>query len=742
MSSIGKILLSVAEIVAVVALSIYAPEIAGFLGVAGALGVSAITATFIVVAIGSIIITTAFTFLSAALFNNAPGVDAAKVNVRLSNPPRYLDAGQPLQGGAVVFGEFDSQGNLWYILVHGDSILTDKIQYYFDNVPVTLTNGLRDYMTTGEGWCSTNDFCLTSKGDPYTGSGTKLPFFYVWTRTYTETDPRPPVVAELVAAFPDKWTEIDHLLVGTTYSVVFANAVKIADRYKLYRWRGSLGLGEPQLAIVGSFSNMYDPRDDTQTLGDRTTYKPSRNPALIWAWFRTHPFGRNKSESSINWDMVATQADICDQIVVGIQSTQPRYQCDTAIIDSKERFTAEQEIMLSCDGQLVFDETGLTWLRVGAYYDPTLYLSRNRDIIAMQSLEAQDGESLTQGVIVNYIDPDANYTTQASAAWYNPNYYVAGLGNTFLTVNILTVQNHNQAMRLAKSIGMRSQPVHKIAPTAGLRALRAMQERIINITYDNTFAGDYEICTPIEVDESGLVCSLGLVPMDADRFNLLSGEEKFKPVAADAAADDTTDPGLPVDVVVAYENGGIFITFAAPDRGDVTYQFQYIDSTQVSSDNWVSMSVDMVNLVAYSGTLVPGTDYLVRWRSVTNGANVSDYYDPPYDAGILPNTGTTAPLAPPTDLATPNVATAGHAGLSWRNPADIRQSFVRIYRGTSSTFSAATAITPDQAGGVSQVMSYTDAVAAGTYYWWFEAHTGGTSDIVSTPTGPVTATVV
>lgn len=732
MSSIGKILLSIAEIAAIVALSIYAPEIAASLGVAGALGVSATTAAFIVVAVGSIIITTGFTLLSAALFNNAPGIDQAKVNVRLSNPPRYLDCGQPLQGGAVVFAEFDGDGNLWYIVVHGDSILTSTVQIYLDNVPVTL-NSNHDVVTP--------DFCLNGKNDPYKpGDSSQKTFFAVWTQTYTESDPVPPAFTPLQDHFPDKWTTIDHLLVGTTYSVVLCKAIKIADRYKIYRWRGSLGLGEPQVAIVGKYSNVYDPRDPDQVLGDRTTYKPTRNSELVWAWFRTHPFGRNKPESSINWEKVGEQATLADQSVVGIQSTQPRYQCDIAIIDSKERFTAEQEIMLSCDGQLVFDENGLTWLRVGSYYDPTLALSRNRDIIAMQSLEAQDGESLTQGVIVNYIDPDANYTTQASAAWYNPNWYVEGLGNTFLTVNILSVQNHNQAMRLAKSIGMRSQPVHKIAPTVGLRGLRAMQERIINITYDNTFAGDYEICTPVEVDDTGLVCSLGLVPMDADRFNLLPGEEKFKPVAADAAADDTTDPSLPSDVVVAYNNGGIFITFAPATRDDVTYQFQYIASTDESSDNWISMTVDMDNSVAYSGTLVPGTDYLVRWRSVTSGANVSDYNDPVYDAGILPNTGDTAPLPPPDMLATPDVTTAGQAGLSWRNPADLRQSFVRIYRGTSSTFGAASAI-HDSAGGVSQVMAYTDVVAAGTYWWWFEAHTGGSGDIVSTPAGPVTATV-
>jgi hypothetical protein len=610
MGTVGKIFLVVAAIAASIAMPYLAPAFAQFLG----------TSLFVATLIGGLVLTLGLTLLSSVLAPKQKGasVEAGKVNVRLSEPPRWLNGGIAMQGGGALFGEFDSAGNFWYIVVHSDSILTDTIQYYLDGIPVTLD---------GAGNVITNDFCLNSKKEPYNGSGTRVSYIQIWTTTYTEDDPTPARIAAIDAALPSLWTA-DHRLVGTTFSVVKMKALKAEDRYKLYKWRGPFGIGEPSVAIAGQWSNMYDPRDPDQVLGDRSTYKPSRNSAIVWAWFRTHPYGRRKAETAINWARVAEQADICDQIVSGIAGTHVRYECGTSIADNKERFTAEQEIIMSCDGQLVFDDDGKTWMRVGYYYTPTITLSRNRDIIAMESVEAQNGESETQGVIVRYIDPSMDYTAQPCAPWYNPLYYKPGEANTFLTVDILTIQDHNQAMRVAKAIGQRSQPAHKIAPTTGLRGLRCRSERIVNLNYDNTFAGDYEIATPIEIDETGVYCGLGLVPIDPDRFNLLPGEERGAP--GSYSTETVVVPDAPAGVAVMFNNGRIEATFTDASRADVSYQFQYIKAADLASDQWSDMAVNMDLLFAYSGPIDMHADQLVRWRSVSTSGRVGEWNDPVY----------------------------------------------------------------------------------------------------------------
>lgn len=602
MAKVGKILVAVVTIAAIIALNVFAPGIGTALTVA--LGTT--ITPFLVVAIGSVLISLASGLLTSALFKPKSPMQEAKVNVRLEAPPRWINGGRVLQGGGVLFAEFDSAGNLWWLVVHADSILNGPLTYYFDSQPVTLD---------GSGNVTTPEFMY--KGVSY---------FRVWTHTFTEDDPTPTGASELAAAFPGKFNTTDHRLVGTTFSVIRGAAIKLADRAKVYRWRGAIGLGEPNVAVLGDWSNMYDPRDETQVLGDRTTYKPSRNAEIVWAWWRTHPFGMRKPESEINWDRVAEQADICDQSVVGIESTQPRYECAIAARDDIERGNIQEQIMQSCDGQIVFDDDGKTWMRVGAYYTPTLRLSRNRDIITMESVEARDGQSETQGVVVRYIEPNAGYSLQPSAPWTNPDFYDPGQGNTFLTVDIPTISNHNQAMRVAKALGKRSQPLQKIAPTVGLRGLQAMQERIVNIVYDNTFAGDYEIATPVEVDESGMFCSLGMVPVDEDRWNLLTGEEKARP-----GSNDTQDSIVLPDgkgVSAAYNNGRIEATFDPLDRADIGFEFQYIITDGIASGNWLDMRVDMDQLFAYSDAVSVGINYSVRHRTVSTGGVFTDWSDP------------------------------------------------------------------------------------------------------------------
>jgi len=569
---------------------------------------------FVAAVIGSVIIA-AGTYLIMSVLgpsNRAPSMEAGKVNVKIPDPPRWLNAGRARQGGGVLFAEFDSAGRWWYLVVHSDEILHAPYSYFLDDEPVTLDGS--NYVVQKEFRLQTN-----KAKDPATADGMGKGYIRIWTTTYSETNPTPPRIAALDAAFPSKWTS-DHRLVGTTFSVVCMDALGVEDRYKIYRWRGPLGLGEPAVSVLGDWANAYDPRDETQTLGNRATYKKTRNAELIWAWFRTHPFGRNKPESSINWDRVAEQADICDRSVVGIEGTQKCYEAGVAIVDSKRRVDAEKEILLAMDGQIVFDEDGKSWVRPGHWEAPTLSFSRARDIMAMSSVEAQDGESETQGVIVNYIEPGANYTSQPSAAWLNPIYFDPATTPKFLIVDIQACQNHNQAMRLAKGIGMRSQPRHKIGPTVNLRGLQARHERIVEVRYDNVFDGVYEIATPVELDGAGIFTGFGAVPVSPTRWTLLPGEEQPKPVV-DGSGGSTSFPAITGETV-SYSDGTIKIDFPALPRGDATYVAEYILTSEITggeNDPWVSMTVN-IN-AAVSGAVQGGVEYTVRYRYVTGSGS-------------------------------------------------------------------------------------------------------------------------
>jgi len=541
---------------------------------------------------------------------NAPSIEAAKVNVRLPEPERWMTAGQNRQGGGVIFAEFDADGNFWYVIVHADSILTETVALYFDDEVIEVdVNGV----------VTSENFLLDGNGK-----------FQIFTTTHTEADPTPPALTEFKAAFSGVWTD-DHKLVGTTYSAIKIFPISSENRYKIFRWRGAIGIGEPSFSIVGNWSNVYDPREVSHTLGNRATYEFSRNPVLLWAWFRTNRYGRNKAASKINWDKVAEQASICDAARTDIDGgIAPFWQCDISIPESTERTNGEQQILMSCDAQLVFDDDGKCWPRVGYYYAPSLKLVRNRDIVAMESVEAQNGESLTQGVIVRYIDPDANYTAQPCAPYVNPFYFVEGETPKYLVVDALSIQNHRQAMQLAKSISHRSQSQYKLLPTVGLRGLRARQERIFDLLYDNEFAGDHEIVTPTEVDVSGAFVGFGCVPIDENRWAFLAGEEKSKPITVDSLVYYL--PTLPTGIVVEFVNNTIRISFDAAPRDDWSYEFQNQlkpDGVTVPDDaEWLPMGIPTDQFYAVSGGVVANAEYFLRWRGISTSGEVSAYVTP------------------------------------------------------------------------------------------------------------------
>ncbi|KZC82517.1 hypothetical protein AYR46_03930 [Sphingobium yanoikuyae] len=703
-------------LVAIAALTYYTFG-AGGLVASGALG-----SGFLGVAIGSAIVAAGTYIIQTALMSSgrAPKMDAGKVNVRISDPPRWLHCGRARSGGGVVFGEFDAEGRFWYVVIHSDEILHAPYSYFLDDEPVTL--GSDGYVQQAAFRLKTN-----KDRDPAEVDGEGRGYIRIWTTTYSATDPVPPRIAALDAALGTLWTP-DHKLAGTTFSVVCMDAIKIEHRHKIYRWRGPFGMGEPAVSIVGDWSSAYDPRDPTQTLGNRTSYKPTRNAALAWAWFRTHPFGRGKPESSINWERIAQQADICDQTVTGIEGTQKRYEAALAIVDSKRRADAEREILLSCDGQLVFDEDGRSWVRVGHWEAPTLAFSRNRDIMAMSSVEPQDGESETQGVIVNYVEPDANYTTQPSAAWLNPLYYDPLSTPKFLTVDVLACTNHNQAMRLAKAIGMRSQPRHKITPVVNLRGLQARQQRIVTINYDNTFAGDYEIATNVELDGGGMWTSFGAVPVDPSRWTLLPGEEQPKPVV-DGTSGTVTYPPIAGENVY-YADSTLRIDFPVLARDDAAYVAEYIPTSAITgaeTDPWTPMAINEVTAV--SATVPAGVSYTVRYRYVVgSGAGSSWEY---------------SVISPETPMPAPEGLTAtggvGQAVIGWQNPQDLRFKSSDTWRGSTTDFGSATKIVANYPGGVGQVQSITDTVAPGVWHYWNVATDGAT--VESDPAGPVSATV-
>ncbi|SDI95672.1 hypothetical protein [Salipiger marinus] len=127
--------------------------IAGFTG-SGAAGVAAATASAIggLTAVGyalgaflgqnilgTLLLNVGIAYLLRPDQPEPPRIEQAQVNTRIAQAERYQLGGRVKIGGAAgAFAEYDSGGNFWYVVIHGDAELVGEPQYYLDGIPVEL----------------------------------------------------------------------------------------------------------------------------------------------------------------------------------------------------------------------------------------------------------------------------------------------------------------------------------------------------------------------------------------------------------------------------------------------------------------------------------------------------------------------------------------------------------------------------------------------------------------------------
>lgn len=716
-----------------------------YLGGAGAIGFGAgvAAANFLTsTLLGNLLLNVGLAYLTRPGQSDRPDVEAARVNSRIPDPERFQLGGPVAVGGAAgIFGEFDEDGNFWYIIAHGDAELTGDPTYLLDGIEVTLSDGT-DGFTAGD--VLTDDFCLDDDEKIYEGSGTRRP----WFRLYTVTPDSSSVYGAKPSAFTTAFANLpaDFYLAGVCYTIVRVQALGPKYRHLIYRWRGPMGLGEPSLTLYGDFNRMYDPREVGHDIDDDTTWTASAgNPALVWAWWRTHEFGRNRPMSEVNWTKVAEAADICDELVTNRSGGDvPRYRCGIAARDARPRHEVEQEILKTCDGFVAYDDEGKAYPVVGDYVAPTLSFTSERDIVTAATEIVDDGEQPVDGVVVRYISPDHGYTKQPCAPWQNPTYYVAGREPNYQFVDILGCQDHNQAFRLAGAIGARIGAPKKAALGTTIKGILAKSERAIDLGYDTEFDGVFEIATPVEEDPNGMACAFAVVPLASNRWDGAGQSEGVPPAPTPALnIDDSLEVASNVAVTsepVQTDTGAavrLKVTFDAPARVDRFIRFRY---TEDGGSVYEYFAVDMDELQGFSAIVKDGQAYDVQWQTVTAGGRATDWAADVGGGETVYDITAVANATAPDDLISASATGGtGQATLEWTTANDADQFAVEIRRGPTTTFGDAslisTVVTPANTTGSAD----DTGLSAGTYYYWMTPING--SGVQGTHDGPYSAVV-
>lgn len=249
------------------------------------------------------------------------------------------------------------------------------------------------------------------------------------------------------------WTT-DHRLQGLAYSVIRAPSVKAEKFSEIYPE------GRPPIpTIIGEFGDPFDPRSGTRGF--------TRNGALIFAWFLTHPLGGRVPESKIDWTSFAAAADAADRL---------GYELSGSWNADQPPKVAQANMLAALDAAMWVDQLGKVRLEMGEWRAPTVRLTDDH-VLQVQSLSAgaEEGEAVTEQ-IVKYIDRARDYSEveDVAASIDGPVYEPK-------VADLIYCPTTAQALRLGRRIFRREMARWRIEATVNLAGLRLINQRFVTI---------------------------------------------------------------------------------------------------------------------------------------------------------------------------------------------------------------------------------------------------------------------
>jgi hypothetical protein len=699
-----------------------APAIAAALAVAlPALGSTAFTVGAQAVTYASIlstaIVTAASIGLSLILAPKAEGGGKQQQTVKQARPPRVRGYGKEKIGGSIFF--FEKQANFLHRgIVHCEGPI-DAVE---------------------ETW-------LNDKVVAFTGSGAvrevnTAPWIDFTVNIETKTGSKTQTVSTMLSGdfdqytdFSDRWTA-DHRLKGLCYSVIRARGPSNPEAFGK-----RFPNGFPDLRVILRLSKIYDPREEAHDLDDEATWEWSDNSALCILDFLMNARGYAISPSRIDMASFEAFADICDQSVpLKGGGNEKRYRLWGVYELTEEPREVLRRMLQTCDAELYMTPEGKVAIRGGVWEEPTITIT-DAHIKAYNYEQGNDRMAAFNRVTLSFKSPDHDYQITETEEWNDDEAQSLSGEVKAQDLSLAMVPAHGQARRLAKIFMAKGNPRHKLTLQTDMAGLDCLGERIVRVTLSELDLDETFHITKFEILGDLQTCSMELVSLDSSAYAWTAATEEGDPPPIPKSLSDPVEDepapdvvGLALSLQRTEVSAGVFVLRIVAevdptDNPDWLTQFEYrIDG---SSDDWQIMAEGSTNFDGLSDILTDGETYEVRAAHIGNGL-IGDYATPETIEAVSDET----PPATPTDLGV--APGTGTATVDWLNPNSANYYATRVYRGTTSTFSAATLIAT-RYGAANAVDVYVDTVAAGTYYWWAVAING--SGVESAPPTPVSGTV-
>ncbi|AJY47849.1 hypothetical protein TM49_01520 [Martelella endophytica] len=475
----------------------------------------------------------------------------------------------------------------------------------------------------------------------------------------------------------------------------------------------------------------WDFRDPTQSATNEATWKFTRNPMVVLAWwlfFAEAGFGYDYQTGLLPvLDDWIEEADICDELIAtAAGGTERRYEFDGTTTTEFAPKTYLADILMSCDGWICQRGDGAWLPLVGKFRETKVATITDADI-ANYSV---DGDVLFDEEVNRltpvFIDPALDYAENSADDFDDIGAQLIA-GRVLAETNPLDgVTKWRQARRLTKREFLRVREKKRGQFGLRLSGINAVFTRWVRLETPVRLPElngrlIENLKSTLDLSNGGFSMQWVLHPDDIDAWNPATDEGAQPAIAAEPNAADLEQPVI--QSVSAIGGGGsVYLRVAIDDPEDDSLtpivRYRVADAGAGSPGGWVEQAFPGAQPSAGSIVLdtqtVPADTLLQVQAAVKNSKGTYSDFSATEEVQTISD-----PVPAGEVIGAAAVGGAGQATYSWTAPNADNYRGARLYYNTVNSFGTASAVSPPTYGAAGgNYGAIVSGLDADTYFGW------------------------
>ena len=404
--------------------------------------------------------------------------------------------------------------------------------------------------------------------------------------------------------------------------------------------------GKPDVTCIVQGKKCYDPRMDTSPGADPTN--PSyaaytTNPALCLADYLTASYGLSEDADRIDWSMVVTAANVCDEdVAIPGPAMQNRYTCNLVLEATAEFENNIQALTQAMMGACYY--SGGKWrMAAGAWSSPAFALNEDDIVgqVSIQTAQSRKREGYYNAVRGQFVDKDRNYQPVEFEPILNSTYEAQDGERIYTEVSFPACNNQYEAQRNAIILSRQSRRQKTVSVICSLNAFKIRPFETGTVTIAEVGWTNQSVrCIGWKFRPEPAV-ELTLIEAESTDYSDPSTGTYITPASTSISDPATYAPGSPQSFTATQEIESILLSWQAPSNSvpGILYRvFQHTSSTPFASATQIYEGAD-------TQLRVPRTDTATRYFWVQSYYGVTGGTSDPTPSGAgLASSGKIATL--------------------------------------------------------------------------------------------------